>query len=170
MSEPSVEATVAGEAAAAAVEEVQSREAIVESVQETSILAEVALTEAANANDTASMAGSEALVANERATQAAVEAEEAQAQTAQVAYMTADMFEALRAENDEKMRQMREYVDSRVPLPVKTGDDGVEEISADGTAGVSDSGQSESDGDGAPEKQSAPRPREERYGLRHRRR
>jgi hypothetical protein len=168
----SPEATVAGEAAAAAVEEVQSREALADATLNAVAAAVVAEDTAEQAHAEASQASDVADTAAGIAIEASDAAAIAQEQTQQVAYMTADMFESLRAENDQKYREMREYIDSRIPLPVKTtGDDGVEEIEADnGTGRVSDSGDG-SDADGSSEKSGASgASRQERYGLRHQRR
>jgi hypothetical protein len=166
----STEAAVAGEAAAAAVEEVQSREAVVDMAVSASMTAG----EAAELADTAT---TNAVMAVDTADGASMVAESAMEQTQQVAYLTADMLEGIRAENDAKMREMREYIDSRVPLhpPVEetTTEPEFEEVDANGPS-VSDTGRAgESTAEDASESGQAggsgagP---EKRYGLRHKRR
>lgn len=168
-SEVSVEATVAGEAAAAAVEEVHAREEIIET-------ADIAIAESATAAVTAAMAEGVAADAHETAIfaiESASEAHEAAAEAQQTAYMTVEAMQAISDANDAKLREIREYIDSRIPLP-SPEPPAVEEIEAEshaGSSGVSDSG-GESHSDDAAEKSGAEagQPRQERYGLRRGRR
>jgi hypothetical protein len=170
-SEVSVEATVAGEAAAAAVEEVHSREEVVETANSAFLESAVAADTAAAAIDTAALAESQAADAAE----IAVAATEAAAEAQQAVYLTADMMQSIREESDAKLREMREYIDTRIPLPPNEPETpAVEEIEAEshgGTTGVSDSGGSTS-ADGSAEKSGAEagQPRQERYSLRRGRR
>lgn len=167
----SIEATVAGEAAAAAVEEVHAREEVIET-------ADIALSESAVAADTAAMAEGVAADAHETAViavESAAIAHEAAAEAQQTAYLTAEALQSVVDANDAKLREMREYVDSRIPLPTPEPETpAVEEIEAEshaGSSGVSDSG-GEPHSDDAAEKSGAEagQPRQERYGLRRGRR
>jgi hypothetical protein len=165
----SIEATVAGEAAAAAVEEVHAREEVVETAND-------AFFESAIAADTAAMAEGVAADAHETAViavESAAIAHEVAAEAQQTAYLTAEALQSVVDENDAKLRQMREYIDSRIPLP-SPEPPAVEEIEAEshaGSSGVSDNG-GESHSDDAAEKSGAEagQPRQERYGLRRGRR
>jgi hypothetical protein len=165
--EQSPEATVAGEAAAAAVEELHSRE----EVAETAVTAVIA---ASDAESTAEVAFTQASAASETAAIAAdlaVEAQQSATEAQQAVYLTAEALETIQAQNDAKLREMREYIDSRIPLPVQAAESSdVQEIEVnDGTARVSDSGGESDSGDSAEKSPEARAPRQEKYGLRARR-
>jgi hypothetical protein len=164
----SAEALAAGTAAAVAVEEIQSREAL---AAET----ETAAVEAAVAVDTASAAAESAAYA-EAASEAALDAAEANTeltvQTAQIAYATAEELEALRADNEatrNAMREMREYIDTRLPLEPESPV--VEEVEA--TDGISNSGGARSTETGSGEESGgeengSSEKKQQRRGLKHR--
>lgn len=137
----SVEASVAGEAAAAAVEEVQSRQETDAAATEAVLTADVAAEAASDAENTAHAAAETSIIAAETASLAEQSAQAAQEQTQAVAYATAEAFEALRAETDEKLRAMRDDISSRIPLP--TPQDTVEEVDANERTAVRNPGESE---------------------------
>jgi len=166
--EISVEASVAGEAAAAAVEEVQSREEVAEQASGAAMIAMSAEATAVDATDRAAAAQDTAVVATEIAADASDSAAQAQEQTQAVAALTVEMFEAYRAETDEKLRAMRDDISSRIPLP--DPQPAFEEVDADVRTNVSNTGQSgtgESGSDGTGTGQ-AGEPPQARRGLRHR--
>jgi hypothetical protein len=166
--EQSPESVVAGEAAAAAVEELKSREATEETAVAAVITASEAQLTAEDAGFAASAAAETAVIAAENAS----EAQGAAASAQEAAYLTAEALQAHCDDTDAKLREMREYIDSRIPLSTPTApDDAVEEIEVnDGTARIQDSGVG--DGSDSAEKSAdqGESPREEKYGLRARRR
>jgi hypothetical protein len=165
--EPSTEAVVAGEAAAAAVEEVQARQEIDAAATEAILTADVALAAASEAEQTTAVAIETSVMAIDSATEAQVAAEQAQESVATVAYMTQEAFTAQNAATDEKLREMREYIDSRIPLPIPESTPAVEEVEVGHGTAVSDShGRSESAGAG--EAGSEAESAQKRYGLKHR--
>lgn len=169
--EMSPEATVAGEAAATAVEELHAREDVAESAQEASVAASLAVGEASVAVETADTAVGIAAESFETSQEAAATAEAATEAIASVGYATAAALEELDARNEQRMREMREYVDSKIPVgPPVTEQPEFEEVEVNGGSPISDNrtgseaegGDSET-GAGQPEKPTA------RYGLRHKR-
>jgi hypothetical protein len=169
----SVEATVAGEAASAAVEEVHAREEVVETAQSAAVEALEAVIVASEAEQSAQAAESTAAVAVEVAATAQESAEQAQQQTEAVAWATQEAFAAHQSSTDEKLREMREYIDSRVPLPTpeQTQPEYTEvEATAHGIGtDVSNSGTGEAGSSGEESNGAAQGGFEKQYGLRHRR-
>lgn len=175
--EPSTEAVVAGEAATAAVEEVHAREEVVDAAESASLASLEALAESAesraiaeSAEDAAVNAAVSADAAREVAETASIEAEQ---RDEAIAYATAEAMASHAQQTDEKLREMREYIDAHIPLPTPTGDDGVNEVDVnDGTIPVRSDRDSEG---GKPSEDSAETGAEgspgtqKRYGLRHRR-
>jgi hypothetical protein len=112
--EISAEATAAGVAAAAAVEEIQSREALTDEVETAAIDASVALGQA----DTAVQIAAHAEERTETAVEASQAAIETSAVTAEVAYATAAQLEEIAANQariESALGDMRSYIDSRIP-------------------------------------------------------
>lgn len=164
----SVEAAVAGEAAAAAVEEVQSREAVDAAATEAVITADTAIENSTLAVESALSAQSQSDEAVRAAAEAAESAAAASEQAATVAYMTEEAFATYNAANDAKLREMREYIDARVPLPTPSQST-VEEVDADDRTSVSNPGESGTSEDTSQgEVGSAGGAGEKKRGLRHR--
>lgn len=168
--EPSVEATVAGEAASAAVEEVHAREEVVETAQEAALEAAVATDAAIQAEESAGIAVDVASDAHSAAMQASGEAQQAQEAIASVGYATADAMAAMEERNEQRMREMREYIDSRIPLPTQQPETNqVEEVEVSGGTGNSNSGGGAESAEGSSPEEGASQ-KSPRYGLRHKRR
>ena len=168
--ETSPEATVAGEAASAAVEELHAREAVAETAADAYVEAAVAADVAVQAEERATDAVEASSVAVEVAVQASEEAQQAQQATEAVAYMSLEAYEAHRVETDEKLREMREYIDSRIPLPTQEPVNQVEEVEVNGGTGNSDSGAGPGTAEGSSSEEGASQKPSARYGLRHKRR
>lgn len=180
--EMSPEATVAGEAAATAVEELHSREAVVDAATLAAMEASDASATAYEAHSEASQAVTYAETATAMASDAQATAQEASEVAAVTAYMTEEAFNAHREETDAMLREMREYIDSRVPLPAPVEETpAFEEVEADGATARtdvrnsdgSDTGDGETGGSSSGGEESnsgeAAGPKA-RYGLRHKRR
>lgn len=166
MSEPSPEAVVASEAAANAVEELHAREEVDQAATEAVVIADAAVGQAQEAVLRAEEADSTAAVAVAISENAVENAEAAIEQNQALAYATAEAFDAFCAAQDEKMRGMREYIDSRIPLPtVKPETPEVEEVEVNGADVSNSGGQSKSSASAEAASGSAA---EKRYGLKHR--
>lgn len=171
----SPEAVAAGTAAAIAVEEIQSREETEQAAETAVIEADVALTSAAIAEETAQAAefvSSEAFDAAQTAIGAAAETRD---QVETLAYVTAAQLQELRQEHTDSLRELRDFIDSRIPAaPAETEPDFTE---VEASSGIRDSGragsagatgnQSSEESDGA---ETGDSQKSGKYGLRHRRR
>lgn len=169
--EMSPEAAAAGEAAATAVEELHAREEIAEAAIDARIDASTAVAGAQEAAFAAESAQVSAETALDVAESAEASAEAATEAIASVGYATAAALEELDARNEQRMREIREYVDSKIPVgPPVTEQPEFEEVEVNGGSPISDNrtgseaegGDSET-GAGQSEKPTA------RYGLRHKR-
>lgn len=168
MTEPSPEAVVASEAAANAVEELHAREEVDQAATEAVVIADVAVGQAQEAALRAEEADSTAAVAVAISENAAENAETAIEQNQALAYATAEAFDAFCAAQDEKMRGMREYIDSRIPLPtVQPETPEVEEVEVHG-ADVSNSGRQSESSPSSESNSSGSAAEKQRYGLKHR--
>ena len=168
MSEPSPEAVVASEAAANAVEELHAREEVDQAATEAILTADTAVEVASNAAVEAQAANSNAIYATDAAAEATQTAQAALEQNQALAVATADVIEAQESELDRKLREMREYIDSRIPLPtVEPTTPEVEEVEVHGTDVSNNRGQSES-ASGAKADSAGSAAEKRRYGLKHR--
>lgn len=170
MSEPSPEAVVASEAAANAVEELHAREEVDQAATEAIITADVAVETSAVAVEQATVANENAAYAADSANEAREVAEVALQQNQALAEATADVIQEQESEIDRKLREMREYIDSKFSLPMEQPNQ-VEEVEVNGGPGNSDNrtGGDSAEANGGSEEGASQKPNQ-RYGLRHKRR